>query len=151
MGRHQYFAWDEIQLDKDNLPLFKCKISKLVDELYSGWTQVRVLTHIHTCYFIIQNLLLVPVDPVIISASLAAVCPFTNFLSLYNPFPRSLHSNIEFSHSVIVEINYLYRTSSECPSDPLQVPFPHGRFPSSATCVDFLFLSKLKHHGISSC
>ena len=78
------------------LLLFKCKISKLVDEVYCGGTQVRVLPHTHTSYFIIQIMLLAPCRSRIISASLAAVCPVSNFLVLYYPLPGFLHFNLSF-------------------------------------------------------
>ena len=97
LDRCQYFAWDWLLLAKVLIPLlFKCKISKLVDEVYCGGTQVRVLPHTHTSYFIIQIMLLAPCRSRIISASLAAVCPVSNFLVLYYPLPGFLHLDLSF-------------------------------------------------------
>ena len=130
--------------------LFKCKISKLVDEVYCGGTQVRVLPHTHTSYFIIQNMLLAPVDP---ELSLLV-------LQLFVQFPTSWSCTIHFpGFSIWTWVfpfgDYRDQLSPQSivwrlPAEPLQFPYPHGRFPSSATCLEFSSSNKLKHHGFLS-
>ena len=118
----------------------KYKMSKLVDEVYCGGDSVRVLPHNHASYFIIQYLLLASVVP--------ALSLLVLQLSVQFPFPGPVHSTSRDSPFWTwvfpfgdVEINYLYWT--RIPSDPSKFPYPHGRFPSSATCIEFSFSSNL--------